>query len=107
MSDDQQHFNSRSFERGAVTIPAEIREIGAGKQSVSVIDLSQSGFRMRCIFLIGEGRTVFLTIPGFQSLEAIVAWHHDEYYGCRFVRPLHEAIYDHIIRSYPSLGGRL
>lgn len=100
-------FGSRRFERGSVTIAAEIRESGGGKQRISVIDLSRTGFRMHCIFLIPADRTVYLTLPGFQSMEAHIAWHEDDYYGCQFSHPLHEAIYDHVIRSHPSLGGRL
>lgn len=103
----QPSFGSRKFERGAVSIVAEIRETGGGKQRISVIDLSQDGFRMHCIFLIPPDRTVFLTMPGFESMEARIAWYDDNYYGCQFEQPLHEAIYDHVIRTYPSLGGRI
>lgn len=100
-------FGSRQFERGSVSIAAEIRETGGGKQRISVIDLSRTGFRMHCIFLIPTDRTVFLTMAGFQSMEARIAWHEGDYYGCQFNQPLHEAIYDHVIRTHPSLGGRL
>jgi hypothetical protein len=103
---DEHQFNSREFERGFVSIAAEIREKGAGKQKISVMDLSRSGFRMNCIFLIPEDRTVFLTMPGFESMEARIAWHEDDYYGCEFKQRLHEAIYDHVIRQYPLLVRR-
>ncbi len=103
----QNRFGSRECERGAVTIAAEIRESGGGKQRISVIDLSRTGFRMHCIFLIPSDRTVYLTMPGFASMEAQIAWHDGDYYGCQFELPLHEAIYDHVIRTYPSLRGRL
>lgn len=106
MAVDEDQFNSREFERGVVAIPAEIREQGSGKQKALIMDLSRSGFRMNCIFLIPEHRTVFLTMPGFQSMEARIAWHKDTYYGCQFTQRLHEAIYDHVIRIYPSLGNR-
>jgi PilZ domain len=100
------NFGLREFERGSVSIPAEIREAGAGRQKVSVIDLSRSGFRMHCIFLIPHDRTVFLTMPGFESMEARIAWHEDDYYGCEFKQRLHEAIYDHVVRAFPLLGRR-
>jgi PilZ domain len=101
--EEERHYQFREFVRDPVSIPADIREKGAGKQKVSVIDLSRSGFRMHCIFLIPEDRTVFLTMKGLESLEARIAWHDDDYYGCEFKQRLHEAVYDHIIRSYPSL----
>ena len=102
----EHQFNSREFTRGFVSIPAEIRESGGGKQKISVLDLSRSGFRMHCIFLIPDDRTVFLTMPGFESMEARIAWHEDDYYGCEFKHRLHEAIYDHVIKAHPSLGGQ-
>lgn len=103
MSDNGPQYFSREFRRDAVSIPADIREKGAGRQKVSVIDLSRSGFRMHCIFLIPDDRTVFLTMQGLESLEARIAWHEDDYYGCEFKQKLHEAVYDHIIRAYPTL----
>jgi PilZ domain len=106
VSDEEQHFQSREFQRDPVSIPAEIREKGAGRQKVSVIDLSRSGFRMHCIFLIPDDRTVFLTMEGLESLEARIAWHDNDYYGCEFKQRLHEAVYDHVIRTYPVLRNR-
>lgn len=104
MAGNEHQFNSREFERGTVTIDAEIREKGAGKQKISVLDLSRSGFRMHCIFLIPDDRTVYLIMPGFESMEARIAWREDHYYGCEFKQRLHEAIYDHVIKTYPQLN---
>lgn len=96
-------FNSREFARGAVSISAYIREAGAGKQRVSVIDLSCSGFRMHCIFLIPQHRTVYLTMPNFEAMEARIAWHEDQFYGCEFKQRLHQAVYEHVVRAHPTL----
>ncbi len=104
---NEHSYNSREFERGAVTIRAEVRESGGGKQRISVIDLSRSGFRMHCIFLIPDDRMVYLTMPGFESMEAQIAWHEEDYYGCRFKHRLHQAVYDHVIKTYPTLNRRL
>lgn len=100
-------YRSRAFARGAVRISSEIRESGGGKQRVSVIDLSRAGFRMHCVFLIPSGHTVYLTMPGFESMEAKIMWHDGDYYGCQFKQRLHEAIYDHVIRTYPMLSRRV
>ena len=106
MAGGEYDINSREFERGNVRIGAEIREKGAGKQRISVLDLSRSGFRMHCIFLISDDRTVFLTMPGLESMEARIAWHDDDYYGCEFRQRLHEAVYDHVIKAFPLLSRR-
>lgn len=95
--------NYREFQRGEVSITASIREHGGGRQQVEVIDLSRAGFRMRTAAFIPHDRVLFVTLPGFSPLEARIAWRKREHYGCAFVQSLHEAIYDHIIRTYPSL----
>lgn len=99
-------LNHRQFQRGEVSITASIREHGGGRQQVDVIDLSRSGFRMTTGSLIPQDRIIFLTLPGYNPLEARIAWHEREVYGCEFVQRLHEAIYDHILQTYPGLGPR-
>lgn len=96
--------NHRAFARGGVSIAASIREHGGGRQMVEVIDLSQSGFRMRSdAFLLPE-RAIFLTLPHYNPLKARIAWNSDNMYGCEFVQRLHEAIFEHILGRYPQLG---
>lgn len=99
-------LNHRHFERGEVSITASIREHGGGRQQVDIVDLSRSGFRMKTGSLIPEDRIIFLTLPGYNPLEARIAWHESEIYGCKFVQQLHEAIYDHILQTYPGFGPR-
>ena len=103
MAEHRHLFNSRRFPRGDVTIPGEIRERGGGKQKVAVIDLSQSGFRLHCMLLIPEDRMVFLTMQGLEPMEARIAWHQQDFYGCEFKRPLYQAVFEHVIRTYPML----
>lgn len=107
--DDQgpKETNTRQHARGGVQIRAEIRESGqGGKQHISVLDLSQSGFRMNCPFYIPEDRMVFLTMPGFAPMEARIAWHRGHEYGCEFLQQLYPAVYEHILRAFPSLDDR-
>jgi hypothetical protein len=100
---DKTWFNSRNYDRGAVEIYADIREHGGGKNKVQIIDLSQSGFRFRSVTHIRDDRSIFLTIPHFTALEARIAWNDRGMYGARFIYGLHEAIYEHILKTYPSL----
>jgi PilZ domain len=94
----------REFQRGEVLITAHIREHGGGRQQVDIVDLSQSGFRMKTGSFIPQDKIIFLTLPGYSPLEARIAWHKRELYGCEFVQRLHEAIYDHILGVYPHWG---
>lgn len=103
-SDNSAHgVNAREHGRGAVEIYADIREHGAGKYKVHIVDLSQTGFRIRTSTHIKDDRSLFLTLPGYAPLEARIAWHRGHEYGCRFVSQLHEAIYEHIVKTHPSL----
>jgi PilZ domain len=102
------HYSSdyREFRRGDVLITAQIREHGGGRQQVDIVDLSQSGFRMKTGSFIPQDKVIFLTLPGYNPLEARIAWHERELYGCQFVQRLHEAIYEHILQKYPEFGAR-
>ena len=42
---------------------------------------------------VAVGVRVFLTIPTFEPLEAIVAWRGRTTFGCRFLLPLHPAVF--------------
>lgn len=101
--DDDHWYNAREHNRGDVQIYADIREQGAGKHKVNIIDLSRSGFRIYSLTYIKVDKMVFLTIPGYAPQEARIAWHHGDLYGCEFTSGLHVAIYEHIIKQFPSL----
>jgi hypothetical protein len=98
---DSRGHEPRAFTRSGVSITASVREQGGGRQQVEVVDLSQAGFRMRTGSFIAPDRTLFLTLPGYNQLQARIAWHENEYYGCEFVQRLHAAVYDDIVRRYP------
>ena len=96
--------NGREHGRGDVQIYADIRERGAGKYKVHIVDLSRSGFRIHTSSHLRDDREIFLTIPGYAPLEATIAWHRGHEYGCAFKTRLHEAIYEHIISTHPTLA---
>ena len=102
--DHYKSFNAREYNRGGVEIYADIREHGAGKHKVHIIDLSPTGFRIKSSTHIRDDHAIFLTIPGYAALEARIAWHENHLYGCQFVNPLHVAIFEHILGQFPSLG---
>lgn len=97
-------FNAREHTRGGVEIYADVREHGGGKHKVYIIDLSRSGFRIRSSTYIRDDRTIFLTIPGYAALEAKIAWHKGDLYGCLLINKLHVAIFDHMVRQFPMLA---
>jgi hypothetical protein len=95
----------RRFERGDVDIVIDVREYGGGRHRAQMIDLSVSGCRVASATYLNENRRIFITLPGFGPLEAEVVWQIKGEYGCSFINGLHEAVYDHIVEKFPSLGG--
>lgn len=89
--------------RAGVEIPAQLRQPGFGKVGVMVLDLSLTGFRMRCMTLMTPEKHVFMTLPSFAALESKICWHNGDLYGCQFVKALYPAVFDHIVSRYPSL----
>lgn len=88
----------RRAERKVVSLTAQLRERGAHKFMVDVVDLSITGFRCETSFNLYMGHAVWLTLPGLSGLEATVAWKQGYCYGFAFNRPLHPAVFDHIVQ---------
>jgi len=86
--------------RKLVIIQAHLREHGGSRLDVEVQDLSRTGFRIDCVYNIGEGARVYLTIPTFSAMEAVVAWRDKSGFGCKFIQPLHPAVFDMIARRH-------
>jgi hypothetical protein len=105
--DDAEAIEHRLYRRGDVHIIAQIREKGFGHHKAKVSDLSRSGCRVNTPMYLNPEAAIFITLPGFSPLEARIAWHVREDYGCEFVQRLHEAIYDHILKSFPAAMRRM
>lgn len=102
---------NRAFKRGdhristraGVKILAAVREPGLGRVEAEIIDLSITGFRMRCMTRLTGEKPIFLKLPAFAAMESKICWHEGDYFGCEFVNSLHPAVYNHIISKFPSL----
>ncbi len=90
-------------ERKAVGIAAHLREFGGTRMDIEVHDLSRTGFRTACIFNVPVGARVYLTLPSFSAMEAVVAWRDKTGFGCKFLQPLHPAVFDMIAKRHPGL----
>lgn len=99
---DNQSYNHRRHSRGDVHIVAQVREKGYGHHQANVADLSRAGCRVLTPMYLNPNNSIFITIPGYTALEAKIMWHERDEYGCRFIQELHEAIFDHILRSNPA-----
>ncbi|VAV99628.1 hypothetical protein MNBD_ALPHA04-1414 [hydrothermal vent metagenome] len=107
-----QRMNNIAYKRGdhristraGVEIRAEVREPGLGRVEAMILDLSLTGFRMRCMTRLTGEKPIFMTLPSFRGLESNICWKNGDFYGCEFVQALYPAVFDHIVSKYPSLN---
>jgi hypothetical protein len=78
---------------------AGLRQRGAHAVTVQIVDLSTEGFRAATHLELIEGSDVWLKLPGIESLHARVVWRRGPMLGCQFVRALHPAVLDMVVRA--------
>jgi hypothetical protein len=93
------HEEARIAERKDIAVGAGLRQRGAHPITVQVMDLSVTGFRAATHLTLESGSDVWMKLPGLESLHARVIWQRGHLIGCEFVRPLHPAVLDMIVRS--------
>ena len=93
--------DGRRAARADVTLGAGLRQRGAHAVTVQVLDLSITGFRAATHLELAGGTDLWLKLPGLESLHARVVWMRGHHLGCEFVRPLHPAVLDMIVRNAP------
>lgn len=103
-ADWAERANNRETPRKPVHMLAELRLAIGQKFKVSVVDLSQTGFRIETGNHMELGTRVYLAIPELNSLPANITWSDETVYGCAFLHPLHASVFEHIAREYPALA---
>jgi PilZ domain-containing protein len=94
---------SRKSKRVALDMGAGLRQRGGTGVSIQILDLSVDGFRASTHLALAQDTDVWLRLPGLEHYQAKVAWSKGHYVGCAFVRPLHPAVLDMIVKR---AGGR-
>lgn len=88
---------TRNALRLPVLLHATLRQRTSERFDIAVTNLSCSGFLAETCHRLQPSDKVWLTIPSFSPLEAVVARSDSGAYGCAFTRPLHPAVFDHIV----------
>jgi hypothetical protein len=91
--------DGRRAERAEVMVGAGLRQRGAHAVTVQVLDLSVTGFRAATHLNLMTGSDIWLKLPGLESLHARVVWMNGHLMGCEFVRPLHPAVLQMVVRN--------
>lgn len=90
--------NLRFAERRELLVPVRIRRPSEPWFKSSIADLSTAGFRLQSFMKLSSGDSFWIMLPGFEGRRSQVLWTKGHEAGCRFERPLHPAILDHIIK---------
>lgn len=93
------HDEGRRAPRTDVVLGAGLRQRGAHAVTIQILDLSTHGFRAATHLDLMPGSDVWLKMPGLESMHARVAWMRGHLMGCEFVRPLHPAVLDMVVRA--------
>jgi hypothetical protein len=89
----------RKARRAEVCLGAGLRQRGASGVTVQIMDLSTHGFRAATHLELPAGTDIWLKLPGLESLHGRVVWMQGHLLGCEFVRPLHPAVLDMVVRK--------
>jgi|GEM_PF-482438 len=93
-------LKGRRAERVALELGAALRQRGGTGVSVEILDLSVDGFRASTHLMLAPGADVWLRLPGLEPYQARVAWSKGQYVGCKFDRPLHQAVLEMIVGRF-------
>lgn len=87
---------ARRSRRASIKARARFREVGANPYEVEIDDLSATGFRMVSYTRPRVGTHIWITLPGLQSLEAVIRRSEGNSHGCEFILPLHPSVAEHM-----------
>jgi len=94
--------DGRKAPRAEVAVGAGLRQRGASGVTIQMLDLSVNGFRAATHLQLEPGADIWLKLPGLESLQCRVVWMRGHLLGGEFVRPLHPAVLDMIVRNASS-----
>lgn len=97
--------DGRKAERRIVNLAAALREDGAKKTQVVVLDISVGGFKAESSEPVEAHTEVWLKLEGFEAKRSRVVWAKPKEngceIGCEFESPLHQAELDLMVAPKP------
>jgi hypothetical protein len=86
-------------DRVATNLRADVRLAGTSRIPAIIINLSTTGFYLRCEEGLRPGSQIWIRIGSLAPLMARVIWRDAYCAGCAFDQPLHPAILDHLVST--------
>lgn len=93
----------RREERLALRLTATMRDGTRSRVKVRVIDMSTRGCRIECTTNVEDGSWIWLGIAGLENQFCRVIWHHQEFVGLEFEKPLSDAVFERLLAEQGRL----
>jgi len=93
----------RRVERLALRLSATMRDGTRSRVKVRVIDMSTQGCRIDCSTTVEDDSWVWLSIAGLETIFCRVAWHHQEFVGLEFEKPLSDPVFERLLADQQQL----
>jgi hypothetical protein len=89
----------REHQRALLPVVCEVRQGMGPWRKLSLDDLSTGGFSIARFGAADPHQPVKIRIPGLQVLSAQVCWQDGAAIGCAFAAPLHDAVFEHLLKQ--------
>nr|WP_294849580.1 PilZ domain-containing protein [uncultured Sphingomonas sp.] len=86
--------DTRKAERVPLRADIDVRRPGDHRYKVNILDFSPEGCRIEIPINVDVGDSIFISLPGLETIESKVRWKKDWSVGVEFVRPLYPAVFD-------------
>ena len=84
----------RRAERVALRADVDFRRTGDHRYRVNILDFSPEGCRIESPVTVSAGDTIWLSLPGLESIQGEVAWVKEWSVGVQFARPLYPSVFE-------------
>src|SRR5438045_7658292 len=102
-ANQRQQADRRRVERIALRLTATMRDGTRSRVKVRVIDMSPRGCRIECTTPVDDGSWIWLSIAGLETQFCRVVWHHQEFVGLEFEKPLSEPVFERVLADQQAL----
>lgn len=84
----------RKAERVPLRADVDFRRAGDHRYRVNILDFSPEGCRMELPVNVETGDTIWISLPGLESIQAEVCWVKEWTVGVEFSRPLYPSVFE-------------
>jgi hypothetical protein len=84
----------RRAERVPLRADVDFRRSGDHRYRVNILDFSAEGCKLELPVKVEPGDTIWISLPGLQSIQAKVCWIDEWLTGVEFDRPLYPSVYE-------------